>query len=321
MSASNHPSGPVFPSRSRRVVIACTNCRKRKIRRCANKGLQCEYIPVPNQPDSSHSHSGPKSSAPIQLSHPIPPGSSQAPPTPQAGYSQHRATAAHRHPFSGEGPHSQDSNPAANPSYPQQFIPNSNNPYLPPGRAAPYPSTNQPVYPDAMGAYNAANNLVAQMVNPTPYGWSQLERAERDGLGRIMMCRNAGRWIGSSISGFWPTRVHVRDLRKATLNSDKMTDIVFGIFMQSLLATRRSTKSQNLIEIPVYGRGFGSILMAVRDTSDGYLAEFEYIGLSAHHISDPVKPVSIPESYKWLSAVASSQIHTTYLTAFDEESP
>ncbi|KAJ7176311.1 hypothetical protein C8R43DRAFT_943096 [Mycena crocata] len=193
MSASNHPSASSSSSRSKRVIIACTNCRKRKIRcltseqppinpceRCAKKGLQCEYIPVPDQPDysadgaaSSPSHSGPSSSAPIHLSHPYgPPSGPQASANSRGGYSHHGAAAAHPHSFSGHGGHSQYPNPAANPLYHQQFIPN--NPYIQPGQAAPYPPTSQPVYPDATGAYNGASNFGAQMANAAPYGWPQL---------------------------------------------------------------------------------------------------------------------------------------------------
>ncbi|KAF8145743.1 hypothetical protein K438DRAFT_1781658 [Mycena galopus ATCC 62051] len=56
---------PIFLTR-RRVIIACTNCRKRKIRcvtpedppqhpcnRCAKKGLKCQYITIANQRDEA----------------------------------------------------------------------------------------------------------------------------------------------------------------------------------------------------------------------------------------------------------------------------
>ncbi|KAF8173342.1 hypothetical protein K438DRAFT_1980890 [Mycena galopus ATCC 62051] len=56
---------PIFLTR-RRVIIACTHCRKRKIRcltpedppqnpcnRCAKKGLHCEYITIADQRDES----------------------------------------------------------------------------------------------------------------------------------------------------------------------------------------------------------------------------------------------------------------------------
>ncbi|KAJ7662434.1 hypothetical protein B0H17DRAFT_1185040 [Mycena rosella] len=62
---------PVLPSvftKKRRVIIACTNCRGRKVRcltsedppqnpcqRCAKKGLSCEYITVTKQRDHSSS--------------------------------------------------------------------------------------------------------------------------------------------------------------------------------------------------------------------------------------------------------------------------
>ncbi|KAJ7772253.1 hypothetical protein B0H16DRAFT_166810 [Mycena metata] len=62
----------MFLSR-RRVIIACTNCRKRKIRcltpeeppenpceRCVKRGLRCEYITVTNQQDSARDKEQPE---------------------------------------------------------------------------------------------------------------------------------------------------------------------------------------------------------------------------------------------------------------------
>ncbi|KAF8173390.1 hypothetical protein K438DRAFT_1772196 [Mycena galopus ATCC 62051] len=56
---------PIFLTR-RRVIIACTNCRKRKIRhpcnRCATKGLKCQYITIANQRDEASTNK----SAPLE---------------------------------------------------------------------------------------------------------------------------------------------------------------------------------------------------------------------------------------------------------------
>ncbi|KAF8124278.1 hypothetical protein K438DRAFT_1977603 [Mycena galopus ATCC 62051] len=82
---------PIFSAR-RRVIIACTNCRKRKIRcittedppqtpcnRCAKKNLQCEYITIANQRDgastnqeeeSRRSESGPPPAGSLQGHYP-----------------------------------------------------------------------------------------------------------------------------------------------------------------------------------------------------------------------------------------------------------
>ncbi|KAJ7138580.1 hypothetical protein C8R46DRAFT_1234382 [Mycena filopes] len=67
---------PVFLNR-RRVIIACTNCRKRKIRcltaeetpenpcgRCIKRGLKCEYITVTDQREDSGSSGKKKSKKP-----------------------------------------------------------------------------------------------------------------------------------------------------------------------------------------------------------------------------------------------------------------
>ncbi|KAF7366180.1 C6 finger domain [Mycena venus] len=69
MDTHNRPLPPILPPiflTRRRVIIACTNCRKRKIRcltpedpplnpcdRCTKKGLKCEYITIANQRDET----------------------------------------------------------------------------------------------------------------------------------------------------------------------------------------------------------------------------------------------------------------------------
>ncbi|KAJ7921363.1 hypothetical protein B0H13DRAFT_1866742 [Mycena leptocephala] len=69
---------PLFLTR-RRVIIACTNCRRRKIRcltaedppsnpcdRCIKKGLKCEYITITNQrEDSSTNRAAPREAEPL----------------------------------------------------------------------------------------------------------------------------------------------------------------------------------------------------------------------------------------------------------------
>ncbi|KAK7050747.1 hypothetical protein R3P38DRAFT_2503291 [Favolaschia claudopus] len=65
---------PIFLTR-RRVIIACTNCRKRKVRcltpedppsspcdRCIKKGLKCEYVTISNQRDEASTNK----SAPVE---------------------------------------------------------------------------------------------------------------------------------------------------------------------------------------------------------------------------------------------------------------
>ncbi|KAJ6452482.1 hypothetical protein C8R45DRAFT_1113037 [Mycena sanguinolenta] len=77
---------PIFLTR-RRVIIACTHCRKRKIRcltpedppqnpcdRCAKKGLKCEYVTIANQRDEASTNK----TAPIERRR-------QASPSPPAG--------------------------------------------------------------------------------------------------------------------------------------------------------------------------------------------------------------------------------------------
>ncbi|KAF7341830.1 C6 finger domain [Mycena sanguinolenta] len=102
---------PAFQTR-RRVCIACTMCRKRKIRcltpedppinachRCTKKGLHCEYIPIAMQRDQSSTHENDPtiSSSPVSPPPPSPPSTDYFP----DGYNQTTTfpTPAQFHPY------------------------------------------------------------------------------------------------------------------------------------------------------------------------------------------------------------------------------
>ncbi|KAJ7858342.1 hypothetical protein B0H14DRAFT_2577755 [Mycena olivaceomarginata] len=90
---STRPPPPFLPpvfTRPRRVIIACTNCRKRKIRcltledtpvnpcdRCSKKGLKCEYVTITNQREDSESTNPPLERGPSHSSSNPPPSRSQ----------------------------------------------------------------------------------------------------------------------------------------------------------------------------------------------------------------------------------------------------
>ncbi|KAJ7204146.1 hypothetical protein GGX14DRAFT_460952 [Mycena pura] len=73
MSTSSALPSPVLPNAPRhRAPIACTHCRRRKVKcisskdltstqcaRCARRGLRCEYIAVSEQPAGAHDPHGP----------------------------------------------------------------------------------------------------------------------------------------------------------------------------------------------------------------------------------------------------------------------
>ncbi|KAJ7020035.1 hypothetical protein C8F04DRAFT_1275541 [Mycena alexandri] len=118
---------PVFLNR-RRVIIACTNCRKRKIRcltaeetpekpcgRCVKRGLKCEYITVTDQQGNSAPNKRGKAEPSSRCSSP-----SQAPPTTYAGFDaangrdlQPERSYSNPNPVVGHHPYPQSANPAA----------------------------------------------------------------------------------------------------------------------------------------------------------------------------------------------------------------
>ncbi|KAJ7478265.1 hypothetical protein FB451DRAFT_1396049 [Mycena latifolia] len=72
-SQNQPPAAPFAISMRRRTILACTNCRRRKIRcitteqppknpcaRCVKKGLSCEYVAAPEAEEYSGSTSRPQ---------------------------------------------------------------------------------------------------------------------------------------------------------------------------------------------------------------------------------------------------------------------
>ncbi|KAJ7768972.1 hypothetical protein B0H16DRAFT_1882110 [Mycena metata] len=121
---------PVFLNR-RRVIIACTHCRKRKIRcltaeetpekpcgRCVKRGLQCEYITVTDQQGDSAPNKKGKGEQSSRRSSP-----SQSPPTTYAPFDTGkghgpRPERSYSNPIPvGHPPYPQPSNPAAGYAY------------------------------------------------------------------------------------------------------------------------------------------------------------------------------------------------------------
>ncbi|KAJ7738785.1 hypothetical protein B0H16DRAFT_1465632 [Mycena metata] len=94
--SNSRPADPNFSpfTKRRRVYIACTACRKRKIRcitaeespdkpceRCSEKGLRCEYLAVAEEqpPSSSHPHAPSGRNARFSNPGQLPPSGSQFP--------------------------------------------------------------------------------------------------------------------------------------------------------------------------------------------------------------------------------------------------
>ncbi|KAJ7478283.1 hypothetical protein FB451DRAFT_1452594 [Mycena latifolia] len=152
-SHSQSPAAPFAISMRRRTILACSNCRKRKIRcitteqppknpcaRCTKKGLSCEYVAAPDveehsssRPQTPDTHGAHRSDARASSGpSSVPPGMPRGPP-PALPYTgpppmTRTGTGWGYVPSSSQGPNYRGSLPSANPRSSTPG-PGSNQPY------------------------------------------------------------------------------------------------------------------------------------------------------------------------------------------------